>query len=206
MTAIHSAGLADLPGAYRVCLQTADAGRDGTALYRNPDLLGHVYVGPYIVAQPSLSFVVADEQGIAGYVLGAADTRRFEAWEEGHWWPTLRERHPLRDGDGDGDGDGDSEDEDEQLIRQIHLPVLAPEAVVADFAAHLHIDLLPRVQGKGLGRAMINTLLLQLRQEGVAGVHLDVGEDNQNAIAFYEHLGFATVGRGESSFYMGMTL
>lgn len=196
MTAIRSAGLADLPGAYRVCLQTADAGRDGTALYRNPDLLGHVYVGPYIVGQPNLSFVVTDDQGVAGYVLGAADTRRFEAWEEGHWWPSLREQHPMLDGDS----------EDEQLIRQLHLPVLAPEPVVAEFAAHLHIDLLPRVQGKGLGRAMIDTLMRQLRTEGVAGVHLDVGEDNQNAIAFYEHLGFATVGRGESSYYMGLRL
>ncbi len=196
MTVIRSAGLADLPGAYRACLQTADAGRDGTAIYQNPDLLGHVYVGPYIVGQPQLSFVIADDQGVAGYVLGAADTRSFEAWEEKHWWPTLREHLPLRDGDS----------EDEQLIRQLHLPVLAPELVVTDFPAHLHIDLLPRVQGRGFGRHMLDTLFRQLRDEGVAGVHLDVGEDNHNAIAFYEHLGFATVGRGESSFYMGMPL
>ena len=56
----------DLPGAYRVCLLTGDAGRDASTIYRNPELLGHVFVGPYIVGQPDLALVVADEVGIAG--------------------------------------------------------------------------------------------------------------------------------------------
>ena len=94
MTVIRSATLEDLPGVYRVCLQTGDSGRDGTALYRNPDLLGHVYAGPYVVGEPELAFVVADEHGVAGYVLAAEDTRAFEAWAETSWWPNLRS-HPL---------------------------------------------------------------------------------------------------------------
>lgn len=36
----------DLPGMYRVCLQTGDSGRDATALYSDPDLLGHVFAAP----------------------------------------------------------------------------------------------------------------------------------------------------------------
>ena len=38
------------------------------------------------------------------------------------------------------------------------------------------------------------------------GVHLDVAADNANAIAFYEHLGFATLHRLETSILMGLRL
>lgn len=42
--------LFDLPGRYR--LQTGDSGRDATSLYRHPDVLAHVYAGPYPAADP----------------------------------------------------------------------------------------------------------------------------------------------------------
>lgn len=196
MSHIRPAGPFDIPGSYRVCLQTADAGADGSDLYANPDLLGHIYVGPYLVGQPELAFVIADEHGVAGYVLGAADTRQFEAWQQRTWWPVLREQYsasPTTLGD-------------DELIAHIHSPVQAPTAVVDRYPAHLHIDLLPRVQGKGLGRAMMDTLFAALRDRGVRGVHLDVGEENLNAIEFYRHLGFAEIARGTDSIYMGMEL
>ncbi|MBH0116856.1 GNAT family N-acetyltransferase [Salinibacterium sp. NG253] len=196
MSHIRPAGLYDLPGTYRVCLQTADAGADGSALYENPDLLGHIYVGPYLVGAPDLAFVIADELGVAGYVLGAADTRQFEAWQEREWWPILRDQYPSTAGDS----------LDDELISHLHTPVTAPEAVVADYPAHLHIDLLPRAQGQGLGRTMLETLFEALRARGVGGIHLDVGEDNHNAIAFYRHLGFTELARGADSIYMGMEL
>lgn len=43
----------DLAGMYRVCLLTGDAGADATPVYRDPDLLGHVYAAPYPVADPA---------------------------------------------------------------------------------------------------------------------------------------------------------
>jgi hypothetical protein len=47
-------------------------------LYSDPRLIGHVYVGPYAVLEPELSFIVEDADGVAGYVLGAANTALFE--------------------------------------------------------------------------------------------------------------------------------
>jgi ribosomal protein S18 acetylase RimI-like enzyme len=196
MSHIRSAGLQDLPGTYRVCLQTADAGTDGSALYENPDLLGHIYVGSYLVGQPEFAFVIADEFGVAGYVLGTASTREFEAWQEREWWPALRVQYPPTSGSG----------LDDDLISHLHTPVAVPDAVVANYPAHLHIDLLPRAQGKGLGRVMLETLFVALRARGVHGIHLDVGEDNHNAIAFYRHFGFVELARGSDSIHMGMEL
>ena len=171
----------DLPGMYRVCLLTGAAGQDATALYRDPDLLGQVYCGPYPVADPGLSLVVVDEHGVAGYVVATADTTAFDAWCERSWWPTLRSRLPLRPDPGDGT-------EDHVLVERIHHP--DPSDAPPDAPAHLHIDLLPRLQGQGWGRRLIDGLAERLRARGVPGVHLGVDGRNTRAIAFYEHLGF----------------
>lgn len=196
MRRVRAATIHDLPGAYRVCLATGDAGADATPRFRDPDLLGHVFVGPYIVGEPDLALVVTDDEGVAGYLLAAADTRRFEAWAAEHWWPPLREQHPPQAGDS----------ADAEIIRLIHDPPQAPDAVVARYPSHLHIDLLERARGQGLGRILVTRLLDRLRERGSSGVHLDVATANENAIAFYRHLGFAEVQRLEDSILMGLRL
>jgi ribosomal protein S18 acetylase RimI-like enzyme len=196
MADIRPAALHDLPGAYRVCLRTGDSGRDATGRFRDPDLLGHVFVGPYIVGASDLARVVADDEGVAGYLLAAADTRRFEAWAEDQWYPALRARHPRR-----ADGSADAE-----VIDLLHAPPHAPEAIVDAYPAHLHIDLLERVRGQGWGRRLIEGLLGDLRARRVPGVHLDVARDNPNAIAFYRHLGFEELEGAPDAVRMGRRL
>lgn len=173
----------DLPAMYRICLLTGAAGGDATHLYRNPDLLAHVYAGPYPVADPGLTFVVVDDEGVAGYVVGTADTTAFDAWLEARWWPTLRAQHPMQDDPGDGT-------EDHVLVRRIHERPGPPDDLFDRYPAHLHIDLLPRAQGQGWGRRLIEALADALRARGVTGLHLGVDARNTAAIAFYERVGF----------------
>ena len=51
----------DLPASTASACSRATRRRDATGLYRNPDLLGHLYAGPYPVADPGLTFVVVDD-------------------------------------------------------------------------------------------------------------------------------------------------
>ena len=157
MLRIERAGLHDLAGAYRTCLLTGDAGRDASGLYRDPDLLGHVYVGAYLAHGRGTQLVPVDDAGPAGYLLSTDDTSGFETWAEGSWWPALRERYPLRD-----DGSPDA-----ALVRLIHTPPRTPDALTRDHPAHLHIDLQERAQGTGLGRLLIDRLLEELRERAV---------------------------------------
>jgi ribosomal protein S18 acetylase RimI-like enzyme len=196
MSQIRRATIQDLPGVYRICLLTAAVGEDASSSYGNPDLLGHVFVGPYIVHSPELSRVVVDPEGVAGYVVGAADSRAFEAWAEAAWWPVLRAQYPAL-----GDGTRDAE-----VIDLIHRPPLADPAIVVDYPSHLHINLLERARGHGLGRALIEWLVGELRSAGSRGVHLDVGAANHNAVAFYRHLGFEALVTGDDAIVMGMRL
>lgn len=176
----------DLPGLYRVCLLTGHAGQDATDRYRDPDLLGHLYAAAYPAADPGLSWVVRDEQGVAGYLVATADSTGFAAWQEEHWWPELRERYPLP---------GAGTEDDLRAIRTIHDGQPPRAEVVERYPAHMHIDLLPRTQGRGMGRRLIETVTAELRSRGVPGLHLGVAETNTAAIAFYDRVGFRTFSR-----------
>lgn len=82
---------------------------------------------------------------------------------------------------------------------------LVPE--VDEYPAHLHINLLPRLQGRGLGRELIGVLVAELERRGIRGLHLGVDPANTGAIAFYERLGFAALPSSEpESPVMGLRL
>ncbi len=189
-----TAQLCDLPGAYAVCLQTGDAGRDASGLFDDPYLLGHTYVGPYLAHDPSLCLVIGDEHGIGGYLLATADTTGFEAWREREWLPALRVRYPR----------GSGSERDRELIELLHDPEYSPPEVLADHPAHLHIDLMPRLQRQGWGRRMMLELESRLRERRIRGVHLGVSPRNESARAFYASLGYVELHRGDDVIYLGL--
>src|SRR5215472_10581204 len=157
---------ADLDDLYRICLQTAASGQDATALVSDPMLPGQVFAAPYGLFEPSHAWVAEDEAGVAGYVLGALDSRAFEARLERDWWPALRDRYP------DPRQLTVTPSELEQLCLQaIHQPFPAEAALVSSYPSHLHIDLLPRLQGRGVGRRLMETLFAALRAGRSPGVH-----------------------------------
>jgi ribosomal protein S18 acetylase RimI-like enzyme len=78
--------------------------------------------------------------------------------------------------------------------------------VVAAHPAHLHIDLLPSAQGRGLGRELIEWLCEELAGRDIPGVHLGVSADNTGAIVFYERLGFETLLVEADTVWMGRLL
>ncbi len=184
MTNIRPCRPADLPDLYRIALATGDAGAHAAGKYRDPELVGHVYAAPYAVLEPRSAFVAEDEAGVAGYILGATDTRAFEALAEAKWWPALRARYASPPPE-----PFTSLTPDERLRWLIHHPWRAPDRIVEPFPAHLHINLLPRVQGQGLGRRLIDLWLETARGAGARGVHLGVNTANQRAIRFYRAYG-----------------
>lgn len=174
----------DLCALYRICLLTGDSGKDASALFNDPELLGHIYVAPYLVYEPELCFTLTRNHIPCGYVLGARDSAAFYARCERDWYPVLRARYPLPP--------AENTSADAEMIRQIHHEFKEHPDLTA-YPAHLHIDLLPEAQGHGLGRQMMAALLNRMRELGVPAVHLGVGARNTNAIAFYEHIGFQKI-------------
>jgi ribosomal protein S18 acetylase RimI-like enzyme len=202
---IRPAKPGDEPGAYYVCLKTGDFGKDGEAIYReDPDALGRIFVGPYLAYEPTLSLILEDEAGICGYALGAEGSKKFYARYETEWRPVLCTQFSCPQ------GNPSQWTRLQQVYDCYHHPdYFCPEPYKA-FPSHLHIDLLPRAQGRGYGRRMLEEVMNRLRERGSPGAHLGVSVPNVSALGFYQRLGFrelCRVGAGKDGcIYLGKSL
>ncbi|HEX3588959.1 MAG TPA: GNAT family N-acetyltransferase [Pseudonocardiaceae bacterium] len=172
----------DRDAVYDVCLRTAEGGQDATALFRDPELVGDVFAGPYALLEPDFAFVLDDGHRAVGYVLGVPDTARFARRVREEWLPLVGPRHP--------EPASAPVTKDDEMAFLLHHPERMVIAELADHPAHLHIDLLPGHQRAGHGRRLIHTLLDALRKADVPRVHLSMLTTNTPARAFYDRLGF----------------
>jgi ribosomal protein S18 acetylase RimI-like enzyme len=186
----------DRDALYAICLKTGDAGQDATALYRDAELLGHIYAGPYVALEPESGFVLEDEAGIGGYIVGARDTDAFETRLEQEWWPLLRARYP---------DPAVLPEPERHLAQSIHKPWHTPRRITEPYPSHLHINLLPRFQG-GWGKRMMDRWLAAMRDAGSPGAHLGVGTRNERAVRFYLRYGFQEFQRWNDVLMLGIGL
>ena len=178
---------ADLDDVYRVCVLTANHGGDGTAIFRDPRMPGDTYAVPYALFEPSLAMVVDLEGDVSGYLVATRDTVAFKRRLERDWWPAMRTRYPEPPPEL---GEGLSMQERRALLN-IHQPsAYAGDDLFCRYPSHLHINLLPPLQGRGVGKHLIMKVLARLTEMGSPGVHLTSGLANERAAGFYRHLGF----------------
>ncbi|MFC4950441.1 GNAT family N-acetyltransferase [Pseudonocardia sp. GCM10023141] len=173
---------ADRAAVADICIRTGDGGVDATPVYPDPQILPAIFALPYVELEPDLAFVVDHEGTVAGYVLGAADTATFARRFAAEWLPTVADRYPLPVGPPSTPA--------ERMALLLHHPERMVRPELADYPAHLHIDLLPGHQGAGYGRKLITALFAALHAKGVARVHLEMATSNTGARAFYDRVGF----------------
>ncbi|MGI9322402.1 MAG: GNAT family N-acetyltransferase [Pseudomonadales bacterium] len=185
----------DLVALYGVCLGTGADGGDARGKI-DGELLGDVYLGPYCELQPESAFVLTRDEVPVGYIVGAVDTRQFLQRCEAGWWPALRKRYRASSA---------PDSWTQRVINEIHR-VDEPPHFVAEYPAHLHINILPVAQGVGQGRALMDYFVDYLRGLSVPGVHLGVSRRNARAIAFYRRYGFIEIEGSEAGLHMGLGL
>jgi ribosomal protein S18 acetylase RimI-like enzyme len=172
----------DLNDLYRICLETSAGG--GAAAYRDPKLVGQVYAAPYALLSPQSVFVAEDSLGVGGYIVGTPDTRFFEALLEAEWWPGLRRVYSDP-----SDTSRAAWSQDQRMIHRIYHPPHTPSEIVDRYPSHLHMNLLARLQGHGIGRRLMDHWLRTIQEMGSRGAHLAVGAANLRAIRFYRACG-----------------
>src|SRR6266571_5250126 len=143
-----------------------------------PDL----FAGPYVFLEPEFAFVLDDRNRAVGYVIGTPDTAAFARAYRARWIPRLAGRYEVPP-----DPPGTP---DEEMIALHYRPERLVWPGLAEYPAHLHIDLLPPFQGAGHGRALMETFYAAAAQAGAAGEHVSVTTANTRALGFYDRLGF----------------
>ena len=182
---IRSGKTDDLAALYAIALATGDNGQDAGALYDDPHMVGHIYSAPYLMVDGGFCFVAEDDQGVCGYVVGTADTEAFARALEKDWWPQLRTRYPEPDAENRAHWSPD-----ERRAYMFHYPEMPPTAVVEAYPAHLHMNLLARARGHGLGRGLLGAALRHLADLGAGHVHVGAGWTEAGGAAFWQACGF----------------
>lgn len=192
----------DLDSLYGITLATVDAGRDARHLYEDAQVIGHIYVGPYAHIEPRFCIVAEDDVGVAGYAVGIADTQAWFDRLERDWWPRLRKRY-----DDPGPDLLPHWSHDQRRAFLIHHPVRTPYRVSDRFPAHMHLNLLPRLQGRGVGSRLLAEWLAQAAHEGIGPIHIGANRQNGRGIAFWARNGFQPLqdaeGVSTGSMWMG---
>jgi GNAT superfamily N-acetyltransferase len=154
----------DHDAVYDICVRTADAGGDARGKYHSDDLMPDLFAGPYVFLEPGFAFVLDDGE-------------RAE-----RWIPRLADRYPVPP--------QPPVTPDDEMLALHYYPERLLWPGLAEYPAHLHIDLLPGFQGNGYGRKLIDTFCAAVAEAGAAGVHVCVVSANTRALGFYDRIGF----------------
>ena len=195
---IRSYKSADTSAVYEICLKTGNSGQDATHLFSDPLVLGHIYVGPYMEFEPQSVFILEDDQGPCGYIMGVLDSQTYYQWMHSEWLPKIRVNYKKPT------GNPDTWDETAKIRDLLFHPV--SQRLFPDFPSHLHIDLLSRAQGKGQGKLMMDRFIDYLRYNKISGVHLELSSKNDRAFNFYRKYGMQELDRDNESIIMGYYL
>jgi GNAT superfamily N-acetyltransferase len=182
----------DLDALYEISLATGLDGRDAAHLYEDKKLIGHIYSAPYALLDPGLVIVASDDQGVGGFVVGTHDTKAWEDRLEREWWPGLRSRYTAPAGT-----DALVLTPDQRRVSMIFNPERTPAEVAELYPAHLHMNILPRLQGQGVGSKLLDNWLEVARSRGVEAIHVGVNRANAEAARFWRRRSFVEIPAGQ---------
>lgn len=178
----------DIDALYAISVATGHLGGDASHLFADPRMMGHIYAAPYALLEPSLALVVEEEGRLVGFAVGTLDTSGWEARLERDWWPKLRLHYADP-----ADVPAAERTPDQMRAFFIHHPTATPPSVRQHYPAHLHLNLLPGLQGRGWGRRLFAAWLAHASRQGPGALHVLVARANERAIGFWGSQGFTAL-------------
>jgi GNAT superfamily N-acetyltransferase len=158
--------------------------------WREPESFADLFTSYYTDVEPESSLVAERGGVVEGYLLGCVDSR--QAWSEAKVFGRLLLRRGIAFRPGTA-----------AFVWRSFFDVAAegfrgrrPPSPVHDerWPAHLHIDLLPSIRGRGIGRTLMQAWLERLRGLAVPGCHVQTLAENNRALAAFASVGFERMG------------
>jgi ribosomal protein S18 acetylase RimI-like enzyme len=171
----------------------------GTGLFNDSRLFALVNIDGYLRFQPSCCFVAIDEaEGkVVGYILGTTDSMRYERLFKTrmYWRIALRSflvswwKYP---------------ESFRQVLAWARHYSDAAETFFVDYPAHLHINVLPGCQRRGIGDGLLRRFEEHIAAQGVTGVHLGTSNRNSKALPFYGKNGYVVLVEKPAIYWRGV--
>lgn len=161
-----------------ICMQTSALADEDNAT--NRAMLCSMYCDYYLDNEPQFCFVATDDEIPVGYILCSADVEKYDEAMTENYLPLVRKINGS------------------EYYRFAAELKLNERYVSQGYTAHMHIDILPEYQHKGIGTQLVQTLVKQLSETPVndiyaGGLFLLVAKKNEQARAFYEKCGFEDI-------------
>jgi len=188
----RSLGAGDTPAIIEICYRTGYYGEDltDTDRFNDKTLFGMLAALYYVTFEPENGYVAVDGKSdrVVGYIIGTHDTagqeKRFSRTMT--WRIVLRAiavtswRHP------------------ESFRTLLHFNrYMSRQPRLQDiherYRAHLHINILPEFQHRGIGARLLELFEKHIGARGVRGIHLCTSERNVKALPFYRRYGYSIV-------------
>lgn len=169
----------------RCVFETGYGGADVSPFFTERELFADILTLYYTDYEPEHAYLGLVDGEPAGYLLGCADTARYEKIMKKQVYPEIL-RRLLR---------GDYHIDRVTLryimrgiLLMLHGADVTPPA--EQYPAHLHIDLFEPYRRFGLGTQLVRAWLDALRAAGSPGLHLGTSSVHTQSHPFYEKLGF----------------
>jgi GNAT superfamily N-acetyltransferase len=178
-----------------ICYLTGYMGDSAAHFWRHKPSFVEVWTSYYRDHEPTSVYVAIRDDSVVGYLTGCVDTASATKSED--LIGSVIKKYGLLFRPGTAgflwraiiDGIKDKQ-------------VATGELIDERWPSHLHINLLPMARGAGLGVALMESWLDQLKQFSSPGCHLGTLVENVRAVSFFEKIGFKA--HGESSLVSGM--
>ncbi|KAM8899126.1 protein O-GlcNAcase [Spinachia spinachia] len=165
----------------------------------HPDIVGDRCFGPCLALCPEYCFILEDELGVCGCVLGILDVRSFAKRCQANWMPAMRDKYPHKG--------GNTHHNTQELIKLMEEDQGEyPDSLLYHFPSQLRLDALPELVDVSVSRTLLTALLTALKANGSPGVFCEVQPTDRQRLEFLTKLGFLEILRGEARSREGVVL
>ncbi|XP_047424594.1 protein O-GlcNAcase [Mugil cephalus] len=164
----------------------------------HPDVVGDRCLGPCLALCPEYTFILEDELGVCGCVLGVLDVRSFAKRCQATWIPAMRDKYPPKVHHAPNAQDLIQLMEEDQGEY--------PDSLLYHFPSQLRLDALPELVDVSVSRTLLTALLAALKANGSQGVFCEVQPTDRQRLEFLTKLGFLEILRGEARSREGVVL
>ncbi|XP_008434184.1 protein O-GlcNAcase [Poecilia reticulata] len=193
----HSKDKVELYRMVRQLHLRTQGGQESTVAH--PDVIGDRCLGPCLALSPEYSFILEDELGICGCVLGILDVRSFAKRCQASWIPAMRDKYPPK-----GSSTHSNTQDLVKLMEEDQGEY--PDSLLYHFPSQLRLDALPELVDVSVSRTLLTALLTALKANGSQGVFCEVQPTDQQRLEFLTKLGFLEILRGEARSREGVVL